>query len=328
MPILNCSIHFVEKKADGSAAQLISADGSLELNQHSEDLLASFNQHYNSKPGKAMGCFSADSSLAARLSQLPDEFPGISQQLAQRWQQLVDEHELFQQTHLLVMHYRHSMSEFLVLAVLPQTSSLQINSALELEQVAHLDLEHMQLAARINLSEWQNQNGSQHYLSWFKPRGGKKLLEAFTSLIGCDEQDDAPAQTSNLLQAFSDYVEEQELPEDNVKEKANTLVKFANEHSKQGQPMALAELSEVLDEDNPQAFYNHIRNKDYGLSPFVPTDRRTLTQFQRFSGRAEGMSISFEAHLLGSRVEYDPERDTLIIRNPPTQLKDQLQRRQ
>ena len=92
--------------------------------------------------------------------------------------------------------------------------------------------------------------------------------------------------------------------------------------------MALVELSEVLDEDNPQAFYNHIRNKDYGLSPFVPTDRRTLTQFQRFSGRAEGMSISFEAHLLGSRVEYDPERDTLIIRNPPTQLKDQLQRRQ
>ncbi|MDG4153377.1 nucleoid-associated protein YejK, partial [Pseudomonas aeruginosa] len=33
------------------------------------------------------------------------------------------------------------------------------------------------------------------------------------------------------------------------------------------------------------------------------------------------------AHLLGSKVEYDEERDMLIIRQLPTQLKDQLKRR-
>jgi len=79
--------------------------------------------------------------------------------------------------------------------------------------------------------------------------------------------------------------------------------------------------------DGPGAFYEHIRNKDYGLSPEIPADKRTLNQFQRFTGRAEGLSISFESHLLGSKVEYDEARDMLIIRQLPTQLKDQLKRR-
>ncbi|MCA4046021.1 nucleoid-associated protein, partial [Pseudomonas aeruginosa] len=61
--------------------------------------------------------------------------------------------------------------------------------------------------------------------------------------------------------------------------------------------------------------------------PGFPADKRTLNQFRRFTGRAEGLSISFEAHLLGSRIEYDEERDTLRISSLPTQLRDQLKRR-
>ena len=91
--------------------------------------------------------------------------------------------------------------------------------------------------------------------------------------------------------------------------------------------MALDALSELMDDQAPRAFYDYIRNKDYGLAPEIPADKRTLNQFRRFTGRAEGLSISFEAHLLGSRIEYDEGQDLLIIREVPTQLKDQLKRR-
>ena len=43
--------------------------------------------------------------------------------------------------------------------------------------------------------------------------------------------------------------------------------------------------------------------------------------------KRQGLSISFEAHLLGSKIEYDEASDTLTIRNLPTQLTDQLKRR-
>jgi nucleoid-associated protein len=39
------------------------------------------------------------------------------------------------------------------------------------------------------------------------------------------------------------------------------------------------------------------------------------------------LAISFEAHLLGFKVEYGEAAGTLIIKGLPTQLTDQLKRR-
>ncbi len=93
---------------------------------------------------------------------------------------------------------------------------------------------------------------------------------------------------------------------------------------KSGAPISLNELSELIDEDWPKAFCDFIHNKDCDLSPEIPTDKRTLNQFQSFTRRAEGMSISFEQHLLGSKIEYDGESGTLILHSLPTKLTNQL----
>ncbi|HEJ1275515.1 TPA: nucleoid-associated protein, partial [Pseudomonas aeruginosa] len=144
---------------------------------------------------------------------------------------------------------------------------------------------------------------------------------------GCQEGVDSPSETRTLLKAFSDFVESEDMAEEQAREKTETLVDYATSQARIGEPMTLDALSELMDDQQPRAFYDYIRNKDYGLSPEIPADKRTLNQFRRFTGRAEGLSISFEAHLLGSKVEYDEERDMLIIRQLPTQLKDQLKRR-
>ena len=88
--------------------------------------------------------------------------------------------------------------------------------------------------------------------------------------------------------------------------------------------MALEELSGVMDEEHPRAFYDYIRNKDYGLAPEIPADKRTLNNFFKFFGKADGLSISFEAHLLGDPGEYDESDDSLVIKNPPKGLVQQL----
>lgn len=96
--------------------------------------------------------------------------------------------------------------------------------------------------------------------------------------------------------------------------------------AKQGEPITLGELSELIDENQPKNFYDFIKAKDYGLSETLPPDKKTLNKFRRFTGRAEGMSISFEAHLLGHKIEFDEAGGTLTLRNLPTQLTDQLKR--
>ncbi|WP_445937127.1 nucleoid-associated protein, partial [Pseudomonas sp.] len=213
------------------------------------------------------------------------------------------------------------------IALLHHSEGVAVNDALDVTAAKHLDLSQLHLAARINISEWRNNANSKQYISFIKGKNGKKVSEYFRDFIGCQEGVDGPGETRTLLKAFSDFVESEDLPEEQAREKTKTLVGYASSQAKLGEPMTLTELSGLIDEERPKAFYDHIRNKDYGLSPEIPADKRTLNQFQRFTGRAEGLSISFEAHLLGSKIEYDESTDTLVIRNLPTQLTDQLKRR-
>uniref|UniRef100_UPI0027B92423 nucleoid-associated protein n=1 Tax=Pseudomonas sp. TaxID=306 RepID=UPI0027B92423 len=137
---------------------------------------------------------------------------------------------------------------------------------------------------------------------------------------------DSPGETRTLLKAFTDFVSAEDLPSDTASEKSQNLVAYAQAQGKIGEPISLDELSEVLDEDRPKTFADFIRSGDYGIAESFAADKRTLTQYRRFTGRTEGMSISFEAHLLGKRVEFDPDNASLTIKNLPTQLIDQLKR--
>lgn len=121
-------------------------------------------------------------------------------------------------------------------------------------------------------------------------------------------------------------MESEDLSEDQAREKTATLVGYASAQAKHGEPISLEELAALVDEERPAAFYDFIRNKDYGLSPEIPADKRTINQFRRFTARTDGLSISFESHLLGNKVEFDQAGGTLVIRDLPTQLVEQLKR--
>ena len=334
MPIRHCIVHLIDKKPDGSPAVLHARDSELAASDAIENLLADLNDSYNAKQGKAWGFFHGESGaypLSGWLKQYLDEekdFTAFSRVAVEQLQKLMEESNLSTGGHVLFAHYQQGMTDYLAIALLHHSEGVAVTDALDVTPAKHLDLGQLHLAARINISEWQNNKQSKQYISFIKGKNGKKVSDYFRDFIGCQEGVDGPGETRTLLKAFSDYVESEDLPEEQAREKTKTLVGYASGQAKMGEPITLEELSGLIDEERPKAFYEHIRNKDYGMAPEFPADKRTLSQFQRFTGRAEGLSISFEAHLLGSKVEYDEGRDMLIIRQLPTQLKDQLKRRQ
>ncbi|MNM36478.1 Nucleoid-associated protein YejK [compost metagenome] len=333
MPIRHCIVHLIDKKPDGSPAVLHARDTELAASDAIENLLADLNDSYNAKQGKAWGFFHGESGaypLSGWLKQYLDEekdFAGFSRIAVEHLQKLMEESNLSTGGHILFAHYQQGMTEYLAIALLHHSEGVAVNAELDVTPSRHLDLGQLHLAARINLSEWKNNHNSKQYISFIKGKNGKKVSDYFRDFIGCQEGVDGPGETRTLLKAFSDFVESEDLPEASAREKTQTLVDYATSQTKLGEPVALDELSSLIDEDRPKAFYDHIRNKDYGLSPEIPADKRTLNQFRRFTGRAEGLSISFEAHLLGDKVEYDEEAGTLVIKGLPTQLIDQLKRR-
>ncbi|MDI5892318.1 nucleoid-associated protein YejK [Halomonas rhizosphaerae] len=333
MPILHSIIHRIDKAAGEAPMSLVPATAELPPSPALDDLLAGFNDAFNAKP-KAWGHFAettpegeVSSPFASELSDYLDggrDFVAFSRDLAGRIAELVGAH-LSLSGDLLVLHHQFGDTRYLSLALLHHREGFGIDANLAVVPVRQLNLAQMTLAARLNLNQWQA-GASKQYLSWTRDRGGKKLAEGFATLLGAEEGVDASGETRTLLKAFSDYVEREDLPEDASREKTDALIDYASDQARRGEPMTLEALSEVLDEQQPKAFYDHIRNADYGLSPEIPPDRRTLSQFRRFTGRAGGVSISFDSYLLGSGVEYDEDQDRLIIKQVPRQLREQLKR--
>lgn len=331
MPILHSIIHRIDKRDGESPARVVPASGELEASAALDELLAGLNDAYHAK-AKSWGRFNDDTqaSLPGHLKRyLNDEldFTELTHELAHAIAPLVDDH-LPLGGHLLVVDHRQGEARYLIMALLHHREGFGIGEQLEIVPSRQLNLSQMTLGARLDIGQWHSGSASHPYLSYTRDRGGRKLADTFAEVLGASESLDASQETRTLLKAFSDYVENEDLPEETSREKTDALIDYASDQASRGEPMTLEELSELVDEQQPKAFYEHIRNSDYGLAPEIPPDKRTLKAFKRFTGRAAGVSISFDSHLLGAAVEYDEENDRLIIKQVPTGLRKQLRKKE
>jgi len=332
MPILHSAIHKIDKKPDGTPAVLFLSGAEQVESQARDDLMHQFNESYNGATGKGWGFFHAESGVFPLSGWLGKYLAGVSDFFkfstiaVEHLVKLMEESNLATGGHALFCHYQQGLTDYLVIALVQETEAVTMTEELALMTVKRLDLDHIRLAARINISEWQNNRQSKQYISYVKGKQGRRINEYFRDFIGCQEGIDGPSETRTLLKAFSDFVESEDLPDESAREKTHTLVSYSMAQAKLGEPITLDELSGLIDEDQPRSFYDFIKAKDYGLSETLPPDKKTLNKFRRFTGRAEGMSISFEAHLLGDKIKFEEEGGTLTLRGLPAQLKEQLKR--
>jgi nucleoid-associated protein len=332
MPVLHSVIHKIDKKPDGSPAILHRSAAELVESQARDDLMHQFNESYNAKTCKAWGFFHAESRafpLSGWLGKYmagTESFVDFCGEAVDHLTRLMEESNLSVGGNVLFCHYQQGMTEYLTIALVQETESVVMTGSLTLTTVRRLDLDHIHLAARINLSEWKSNPASRQYISFIKGKNGRKANDYFRDFIGCQEGVDGPGETRTLLKAFSDFVKSEDLGEESAREKTHALVSYSMTQAKLGEPITIDELSELIDENQPKMFADFIRDKDYGLSATIPADKKTLNKFRRFTGRAEGLSISFEQHLLGSKIEFDKDGGTLTLRGLPTQLTEQLKR--
>ncbi|WP_262020277.1 nucleoid-associated protein YejK [Pseudomonas sp. Pse35] len=332
MPVRHSVIHKIDKKPDGSPAVLFLSSSEQVESQARDDLMSQLNESYNATAGKGWGFFHHESGAFPFSGWLGKYMAGVTDFLAfsntavEHLTRLMEESNLTTGGHALFCHYQQGMTDYLVIALVQETEAVTMTEELSLLTIKRLDLDHIRLAARINLSEWKSNPQSKQYISYLKGKQGRRINDYFRDFIGCQEGIDGPSETRTLLKAFSDFVESEDLPEESAREKTHTLVSYSMAQAKLGEPITLDELSGLIDEDRPKNFYDFIKAKDYGLSDTLPPDKKTLNKFRRFTGRAEGMSISFEAHLLGDKIKFDEEGGTLTLRGLPTQLTEQLKR--
>ncbi|MDF0535477.1 nucleoid-associated protein YejK [Shewanella yunxiaonensis] len=302
-----------------------------------EAMVDELHQTYSSKAGKGFGFFgvNGDDGEAnpafkdALQSYLSNElgFVEFSASAGKLLQEELSKYDFSQGGFLLLALYQHMATDYLFVALLNAKSSMTVLDDMELTQNDHLDLANLQLAARIDLTEWQRDSESRKYISFVRGRAGRKVADFFLDFMGCVEGINAKQQSKQLMQAVEDYVAEGDLTKDERQECRNRVFEYCQEQVETGIDVQLKDLADELAESGMESFYDFAVQGEYELEENFPADKSTLRQLKKFSGTGGGVSLSFDSTHLGERVIYDPVSDTILIKGVPANLKDQLDRR-
>jgi len=302
-----------------------------------EAMVEELHQTYSSKAGKGFGFFGvhgddgeANPAFKNALQSYLENalgFVELSAAAGKLLQEELSKYDFSQGGFLLLALYQHMATDYLFVALLNAKSSMTVLDDMELTQNDHLDLTNLQLAARIDLTEWQRDSESRKYISFVRGRAGRKVADFFLDFMGCVEGVNAKQQSKELMQAVEDFVAEGDLTKDERQQCRNRVFEYCQEQVETGIDVQLKDLADELAESGMESFYDFAKQGEYDLEENFPADKSTLRQLKKFSGTGGGVSLSFDSTHLGERVIYDPISDTIVIKGVPANLKDQLDRR-
>lgn len=172
-------------KRDEQNLELVLRDSLLEPTATVVDMMAELHRVYSAK-NKAYGLFNAESELAQTLRlqrQGEEDFLAFSRAATGRLRDELAKYPFADGGIVLFCHYRYLAVEYLLVAVLNNLSSMRVNENLDINPTHYLDINHADIVARIDLTEWETNPESTRYLTFLKGRVGRKVADFFMDFL-------------------------------------------------------------------------------------------------------------------------------------------------
>ncbi len=97
------------------------------------------------------------------------------------------QHQIQETGYFMLCHYRYLATEYVLVTLLGSKDYFSVTPDLLLSTDQHLDIARMQLAARIDLTEYQTSPEQNKYISFIRGRAGRKVADFFLDFLGCAE---------------------------------------------------------------------------------------------------------------------------------------------
>lgn len=323
-------LHQLVKNMDGDSIKMESVlrDELLSITPEVEQMMLQLHQGYQNK-AEAFGVFQEKSIFAQHLNRLLEqeiEFLGFSQYSTKLLADELGKYNFAESGTLILCQYNFLATDYLFIALLDSRHSMLVDEHLDIRRTEYLDITQFDIAARINLTDLQVNANSNRYLTFIKGRVGRKISDFFMDFLGAEEGLNPQVQNQCLLQAVSDYCDQGELNKEQTQAVKKQVFEYCKGQLSNGNNIELRELSDSLPTLNEQPFVVFTEEQNYGLEESIPPIRSTLKSLTKFSGSGKGVTLSFDAELLNTRIQWDPMTDTLTIKGLPPNLKDQLQK--
>jgi nucleoid-associated protein len=295
------------------------------------DLATQLHSNFNSKPSKGVGGFGneLDPSMRDLIEQMSNksiDFYDFSVQASQHLIKAITDEAMLETGYVIFSLYNYLATDYLLIAMLDTKESVSVNQQLDLSSTKFLELSKMQIAVRIDLTQLDVSADDERYISFIKGRMGRKVSDFFMSFIGCEEKVDTKAQNKQFVQHLDTYLASQPLDANEKHEHRQSVSKYYKEKADLGEDVAISDVDTILPamSEGEHSFTQYNAALEQPLEPNFQADKSMINAMNKFSGAGGGISLSFERKLLGQRVHYDVNTDTLTIMGLPPNLKDQL----
>lgn len=301
-----------------------------EASEHINLLTGQLHATFNAKPAKGVGGFDeSDNPFKGLLSSYLEksvEFHEFSVESGKRLLDTIVSESMVEAGFVIFAEYEYLATKYLLITLLDTKEHVEVNQYLEISQSNHLDLSKMQIAARINLTDFEINPDTNRYISFLKGRMGRKVSDFFMQFIGCDEKVDVKQQNKLLVQQVDEYLSSENLDKEEKHQSRDALADYYKQKVDIGEDISVKDLDGVLSpaSEGSQSFSAYASASSAALEPTFAPDKSLLSSMKKFSGTGGGVTVNFDRKLLGERVFVDLEKDTISIKGIPPNLKDLL----
>jgi nucleoid-associated protein len=332
--ISNIALHFLTKKEETGEVILKLGPESVAASSKIESFVDALHNIYNAKGSKAYGHFSTMPAEgdSARFVDIMESYLGdvqnfydFSGQAGNLLKNELEKYDLAETGYLIVCHYEYMGGRYLLAAIIPVVEHYSVDGELNISADKHLDTNKLQLAARIDLFDYQDNAEGNRYISFIKGRAGRKVSDFFLDFLGCEEGLNSKEQTQTLVQAVEDYVAVNQFDAGEKQETRKELLSYCKEQKESAQDVSLQELGNVIKtEESGKDFYKFCQEQAYPIEESFPHDQAVVNKVTKYAGYGNGISLSFERSHLGQDVVYNANNESITIFKVPPNLKDQL----
>jgi nucleoid-associated protein len=302
----------------------------LDNDTSTQNLVAELHRVFNAKPSKGFGVFQSDSEFQTWLRERKDarlSFDEFSQMSARKLKEELVKYPFAEEGILVMAEYQSLATQYLFIGLLPMNQSLKVTEGLDIRATDYLDIRQMDIAVRLDMSMYESAPDSNRYLAYIKGRVGRKVADFFLDFLQADTGLDTKQQNLVLMQAVEDFCTDAQFDKDETITYKKQVYDYCHDQIKSGDEVQIKELSDELP-GNPEGanLWDYTQTHGYELEESFPADRPTVRKLTKYVGAGGGLNLSFDSLLLGERIFYDPETDTLTIKGTPPNLRDQLTR--
>lgn len=251
------------------------------------------------------------------------EFELLAQNVAQTWLESLKAASLPMVGVLHVLCHEMAGEQWLYICWQEPQALLAISDSGELVEQPCFDTSVVTVGVKVHLNDWQRGQG-ERYIALVSSKADSTLKERFIEWANFKAADNTRKQTDAMLDVVEKYTSE--LPDEKKGDFRSKVIDYCEQQEQEGETITLQQLAEIAQTDQPQAFSRFAMEHDIDPNNEWVPDRNRIKRYAKFFGRDTDMSISFSTNSFGQTVEYDLDKDALVIKQLPKSLKQQLQK--